>query len=116
MGWVVAHKTLLSSPVPIGIGIWAGLGLDNRYGGGLSDDNRKIDITKELIACNFLFPIKVMVCVIRSLGVTRHDCRVGDIMLLLYQNMISSGKQSVIISVRLLIHFVAGMRQYLHFL
>ena len=27
-GWV-AHKTLLSSPVPIGIGIWAGLGLDN---------------------------------------------------------------------------------------
>ena len=28
-GWVVAHKTLLSSPVPIGIGIWAGLGLDN---------------------------------------------------------------------------------------
>ena len=24
-----AHKTLLSSPVPIGIGIWAGLGLDN---------------------------------------------------------------------------------------
>ena len=29
MGWVVAHKTLLSSPVPIGIGIWAGLGLDN---------------------------------------------------------------------------------------
>ena len=60
----------------------------NRYGGGLSDDNSKIDVTKELIACNFLFPIKVMVCVIRSLGVTRHDCRVGDIMLLLYQNMI----------------------------
>ena len=30
-GWVVAHKTLLSSPVPIGIGIWAGLGLDNKF-------------------------------------------------------------------------------------
>ena len=33
MGWggvVVAHKTLLSAPVPIGIGIWGlGLGLDN---------------------------------------------------------------------------------------
>ena len=27
---VVAHRTLLSSPVPIGIGIWGlGLGLDN---------------------------------------------------------------------------------------
>ena len=30
MGWVVAHKTLLSAPVPIGIGIRGfGLGLDN---------------------------------------------------------------------------------------
>ena len=28
----MAHKTLLSSPVPIGIGIWAGLGLDNYKG------------------------------------------------------------------------------------
>ena len=59
-----------------------------RYVGDLSDNKMKIDVTKELIACNFLFPIKVMVCVIWSLGVTRHDCRVGDIMLLLYQNMI----------------------------
>ena len=31
VGWVVAHKTLLSAPVPIRIGIWGlGLGLDNK--------------------------------------------------------------------------------------
>ena len=47
VGWVVAHKTLLSAPVPIGIGIW-GLGL------GL--DNLKFDILKQLVLAIIIKP------------------------------------------------------------